>query len=150
MWLTGILWIYAKGLWDIKLQNADEKKGFVWGQGENKTKCQKLWTLRQKSRSAEVAWNSSLVLVIDYFTWGEWATGPMGTDEKNGKSDWSDKTGKENRLDLRKSTNSPETGSHPQIVHIPILVVTCPSPASQFGINQFWLFLQCGLYLRVS
>lgn len=42
MWLTGILWIYAKGLWDIKLQNADEKKGFVWGQGENKTKCQKL------------------------------------------------------------------------------------------------------------
>lgn len=107
----------------------------------NKTKCQKLWTLRQKSRSAEVAWNSSLVLVIDYFTWGEWAIGPMGTDEKNGKSDWSDKTGKENRLDLRKSTNSPETGSHPRIVHIPILVVTCPSPASQFGINQFWLFL---------
>lgn len=36
MWGIGILWIYIKGLWDIKLQNVDEKKGYEWSQGEYK------------------------------------------------------------------------------------------------------------------
>jgi hypothetical protein len=117
MWGTGTLWTYTKGLWDIKLQNADEKKGYEWSQGEYKTQHQKLWTLRQKSRSAEVARNSSLVLVIDDLKWeDEFSPGPMGKGEENEKSHWSDKTGKESRLGLRKNSNNPETGRHPWII----------------------------------